>query len=157
VSAEQAAMSGDAPAIRATVLVVDDEPAVLESTAALLSDHHHVLTAGNGQDALALISAHDVDVICTDYNMPGMTGIELLRRATESHDHIAGVLVTGFREYVARDQRQAGTGYFLLFKPYDPRKLIECVEQVLSAFARLKRHTMPPGGPAPTSGKGKGR
>ena len=132
-------MPGDAPADRATVLVVDDEPAVLESTAAVLSDHHNVLTAGDGQDALDLVYAHSVDVICTDYKMPGMNGIELLGRATQVQDHIAGVLVTGYREYVTRDQRLAGTGYFLLFKPYDPRKLIECVAQVLTAFSRLKR------------------
>jgi CheY-like chemotaxis protein len=135
----------DGPANRATVLVVDDEPPVLEATAAVLSDHHDVLTAGDGKTALDLVFRQNVDVICTDYNMPGMNGIELLRRATEARDHIAGVLVTGYREYVTRDQGLAGTGYFLLFKPYDPRKLIECVAQVLSAFSRLKRHTGTPG------------
>jgi DNA-binding NtrC family response regulator len=130
--------SGGAPG-RATVLVVDDEPAVLESTAAVLADHHQVLTAGDGRAALDLINRHHVDVICTDYTMPGMNGLELLRRATEAHDHIAGVLITGYREYVTRDKHLEGTAYFLLFKPYDPRKLIECVGQVLSAFSRLKR------------------
>jgi CheY-like chemotaxis protein len=135
----------DGPANRATVLVVDDERPVLESTAAVLSDHHHVLTASDGKEALDLVIRQNVDVICTDFNMPGMNGIDLLLRATEARDHIGGVLVTGYREYVTRDQGLAGTGYFLLFKPYDPRKLIECVAQALTAVSRLKRHTATPG------------
>lgn len=120
------------------VLLVDDEPAVVETTAALLSDEFTVTSASSGEAALAALGRGTFDVICTDFNMPGMTGAELLRRALEAAPHLGSVLVTGYREYSARTDRVQAHGYLLLLKPYDPQALIELVRRA-GASARLKQ------------------
>lgn len=119
------------------VLLVDDEPAVVETTEALLSDEFSVVTAGDGAAALARLNGAEFDVICTDYNMPGMTGAELLRKASQSAPHVGQVLVTGYREYSGRSDRAHGS-YLLLLKPYDPQQLIDLLRRA-GASARLKQ------------------
>jgi DNA-binding NtrC family response regulator len=120
------------------VLVVDDEPAVVETTAALLADDFVVATAASGAEALEQLGRTSFDVICTDYNMPGMTGSELLGRAVKELPWVGGVLVTGYREYSARTDKAHSTSYMLLLKPYEPQKLLEVVRRAGEA-ARLKQ------------------
>lgn len=81
-----------------TVLVVDDE----QSFRALLSEAlqsagHESLVAGNGAEALRLVSTYtgDIPLVVTDFTMPGMSGIELVRALQESRPNIKGILLTG--------------------------------------------------------------
>ena len=62
------------------ILIVDDEPANLRTLARLFRDEYEVFTAGSGDEALALLGQHDVALLITDQRMPGMTGIELLKK-----------------------------------------------------------------------------
>jgi DNA-binding NtrC family response regulator len=124
---------------RLTVLVVDDEHPVLITAAALLSDDFRVLTASDATEALRLMDRNTVDVLCTDFNMPGRNGIQLLREATARQTHMSGVLVTGHAEYLEkRDKYEAQGLYYLLIKPYEPQRLIEIVQRAAES-ARLKR------------------
>jgi two-component system response regulator HupR/HoxA len=122
-----------------TVMVVDDEHPVLASAAALLSGDFHVLTASSDTEALKLLERHTVDVLCTDFNIPGSDGIHLLREATARQPHMSGVLVTGHAEYLEKRDRYEVQGlYYLLIKPYEPSRLIEIVQRAAKS-ARLKR------------------
>jgi hypothetical protein len=69
----------------ATVLVVDDEPLVLDSTAEMAAElGYRVLRAGSGEAALAMLGAHpEVAVVLTDFAMPGMTGEGLAATVAE--------------------------------------------------------------------------
>ena len=66
-----------------TVLVVDDDPLVLEVTADMLKDLGcAVVTAASGMDALERLSENaNIEILVTDLNMPGMDGYELVQRA----------------------------------------------------------------------------
>ena len=66
-----------------TVLVVDDEPRVLDALEAILAAEFRILRAEGGAAALPLLASEDVAVMITDYRMPGMTGVELCRRGQE--------------------------------------------------------------------------
>ncbi len=123
---------------RLRVLVVDDEPAVVETTAAILSEDFAVAVAADGAEALAALGSDDFDVLCTDFNMPGANGLELIREAVARHRFLATVLVTGYREYATRADRGCGGGYLLLVKPYQPAQLVELVTRAGTA-ARMKR------------------
>jgi len=124
---------------RLTVLVVDDEHPVLITAAALLSEDFRVLTASDATEALRLLERNSVDVLCTDFNMPGRNGIQLLREAAVRYPHMSGVLVTGHAEYLEkRDTYDAQGLYYLLIKPYEPQRLIEIVQRAAES-ARLKR------------------
>jgi len=127
---------GASLANRPRLLLVDDEAPVLASTAALLSEDYDVETADNGRAALALLTKMEFDIVCTDLNMPGMGGFELLRRVSEMPGHIGRVLITGYREYLDRapDERS----WFLVVKPYDPAHLLKVIERAWSA-TQLRR------------------
>jgi two-component system response regulator HupR/HoxA len=124
---------------RLTVLVVDDEHPVLITAAAVLSEDFRVLTAPDATAALQLMERNSVDVLCTDFNMPGRNGVQLLREATGRRPHLSGVLVTGHAEYLEkRDKYEVQGLYYLLIKPYEPQRLIEIVQRAAES-ARLKR------------------
>lgn len=79
------------------ILVVDDEPQVLEVIVEGLALRGHVVcSAGCGEDALAHIwDFREIHTLVTDINMPGMTGIELAKEARERRGDMNIVLVSG--------------------------------------------------------------
>lgn len=124
---------------RLQVLLVDDEEAVLATTAAVLSEDFDVQTARDADAALRLLAHQSFDVLCTDFRMPGRDGMQLLREAAERYPHMAGVLVTGYREYLDGKDRQDAQGlFYLVLKPYQPPDLIAMIRRAAEA-ARLKR------------------
>jgi CheY-like chemotaxis protein len=65
-----------------TILVVDDEPSIIEVLEIVLLDEGmDVLKSNSGRDALALLREKDVDVVISDIRMPDFSGVELLREA----------------------------------------------------------------------------
>jgi signal transduction histidine kinase len=80
-----------------TILIVDDE-AVIRDLCSRALKGYHIVQAGNGKDALALFEKGGIDVILTDVMMPGMDGIELLKRLKEKEPTIVVVVMTGFAE-----------------------------------------------------------
>jgi CheY-like chemotaxis protein len=83
-----------------TVLVVDDDALVLQSTAVMLEDlSHRVVQARSGPEALAYLSeGKSVDLVITDQAMPGMTGVELFEAIGAQWPHLPVILATGFAE-----------------------------------------------------------
>src|SRR6266581_6340861 len=64
-----------------SILVVDDERAIRDTLAwCLRTDGHEVRTAGSGEEAMAIMEGQDFDVVISDIIMPGVSGIELLRK-----------------------------------------------------------------------------
>ncbi len=99
-----------------SILYVDDEPEL----AALLrhylqqSGEFRVYTAGSGPEALAFLERHAVDVVVSDYQMPGMNGIELLRECRQRFDGLPFLLFTGRgREEVVIEAIENGVDFYL--------------------------------------------
>lgn len=131
-------MVGTAATTKARVLLVDDEPRVLESTLGVLMDDFEVTTASSCEQALALCVSADFDVLCTDLSLPGMDGIELIRRVSVKCPMVSSVLLTGhFDHYIANQQRHDQSFLFVV-KPCDPSKLLDVVNQA-AAFTRNRR------------------
>jgi DNA-binding NtrC family response regulator len=81
----------------ARILIVDDEPDMLESCSRILSRQGYAcVTAGDGRAALALLEREHPDLLLTDFKMPEMDGLELLRRAHELDSALPVILLTGF-------------------------------------------------------------
>ena len=81
------------------ILAVDDDIIVLMNTAATLGDMgHHVYEASSGAAALAILDAETVDLLITDYAMPGMTGAELINAARAVLPGLPVVLLSGYVE-----------------------------------------------------------
>ncbi len=77
-----------------TLLVVDDEAGVRESVRMIFAHDYHVLSAGNGEEALRVVQNESPEVILLDVKMPGMNGIETLRKIKESNHASRVVMIT---------------------------------------------------------------
>jgi len=80
---------------RKKILVVDDEEDVRETLATVLENlNYQALLAANGEEALSVIKNQRVDVILSDLYMPGMNGIELLKRVKTEKKNIIFLMIT---------------------------------------------------------------
>ncbi|MCP4637218.1 MAG: sigma-54-dependent Fis family transcriptional regulator [Methyloversatilis sp.] len=112
----------------AHVLLVDDEAVAREGLAtALRRDGLEVTTADNGEAALALLRQHDYEVLLTDVKMPGMDGLELLRRAREAWPAMEVLVVTGFATTESAVEAMRAGAFYYVSKPFrlgEVRKLV---------------------------------
>jgi PAS domain S-box-containing protein len=124
----------------ATILVVDDEPAVRTLVVtALKGEGYRVLHAGSGGEALSLAAEAPgtINVLLTDASMPGMTGAELAAALAKTRGGLKVLLMSGF---TAEPLRVAGISepVALLPKPFTPRDLKRKVREVLGAAGQLE-------------------
>jgi two-component system response regulator HupR/HoxA len=129
------------PQRRYAVLLVDDEPAILESLALTLSDDYRVFTASNGQEGLDVLDREDVALVIADQRMPGMTGVEFLERAVERNPRALRMLLTGYAD-IGSLARAINTGriYRFITKPWEPEELRLNVKRALEAYALVQQN-----------------
>lgn len=120
---------------RYRILVVDDDPWTGKVIESALAPEMDVVTCLTGEMALRVLANGDFHVICADYRMPGMNGIELLTRAAQMYEHIGGLLVTGADAQLVSVERK---NHYVLTKPFDPTRLLGVVKQ-LARIAEMKR------------------
>ena len=119
----------------ASLLVVDDDPDVLDAVcAALASVGHTIERASSGLDALAVLEqTPDIELLLTDVVMPGLHGFNLARMAILRSRGLRVLYFTGNAEMDVV-QRDAGPKYGkILHKPLRPDELCREVDQALSA------------------------
>ncbi len=123
-----------APVRLRTLLLVDDEPNILTALRRLFRPAgYQVLTAASGLEALELLATRPVDVIVSDQRMPGMSGVELLRRAKALYPHTIRMTLSGFTDLQSIiDAVNEGAVYKFLIKPWDDERLREHVAQAFS-------------------------
>jgi two-component system response regulator HupR/HoxA len=126
----------------AVVLVVDDEPRVLDALEAILADKFRVLSAPSGPAALELLGRHEVAVIVTDYRMPQMSGVELLRRSRELAPEAMRIVLTAYTDVESlMDAINTGGIYHFISKPWDPHELTVVVRRAAERH-RLARENL---------------
>ena len=112
-----------------TVLAVDDDALVLTNTAAMLDDLGHVVVeASSGEEALTLLRrGRKVDLVISDYAMPGMTGLHLAQAIRAEWPRIPILLATGYAEVTLDSQLALPR----LNKPYQQADLADAVADCL--------------------------
>ena len=117
-----------------TVLVADDDPRIRQLATRILSDAGYaVLVAGDGQEALSICDslADRIDVLLTDFYMPGQTGIELAHIFVQKAPQAQVILMSGHpRANIGLTDSQEDT-YRFLRKPFYAAELLELIEDVL--------------------------
>jgi DNA-binding NtrC family response regulator len=112
-----------------SVLLVDDEPALLGIYAAILKPHFEIETAANANEADALLRKRSFKVIVADHLMPGETGLSFLARASEEFPHVQRVLVTGnMTEQMRRTAAETNLLFAFLVKPVAIAEFINVVK-----------------------------
>jgi putative two-component system response regulator len=126
------------------ILIVDDEPANLRLLGRLFRRDYTVLAAPSGEEALRLLEQHDVALLITDQRMPGMTGIELLKRTADTRPHMVRMILTGYTDVGALVEAiNCGQVYRYVTKPWDNDDLRLTVERALQHYETNKaRHEL---------------
>jgi serine/threonine-protein kinase len=130
------------------ILFVDDEERILTALKTIFRSKYHVLTAANGQEALEFIGKFKIPVIVSDQRMPGMTGVELLRRSVELSPDSVRILLTGYSDLASIvGSINDGEVYRFISKPWDNQELQAVVAEAVGIGNRLierQRQTLTP-------------
>ena len=114
------------------ILVIDDEESIRELYRAELADEgYEVDLAADGREALRRLDAFRPDLVTLDIKMPGIDGIEVLRRIREKDATIPVILVSAFGEFKQDFNTWASDAYIV--KSHDPTELKETVRKLLGA------------------------
>ncbi|MFQ5843612.1 MAG: response regulator [Planctomycetota bacterium] len=119
------------------VLLVDDETLVLSSLQRILRlEPYDIATAGGGAEALEYLEREGADLVLSDYKMPGMNGVEFLRRVAERHPGVVRMMLTAHADPVELEAALAsGLVQRAFRKPWDNRALREAITAGLAAAA----------------------
>ncbi len=116
-----------------TVLIVDDNPDMCELFSVAFSTvNYKVITAYNGKDALDLLATHDIDIITLDYNMPGLSGIDVLRqiKAIKQFQSIKVIMVTA-NDFIVHDEVALELADLTLLKPVSFSQLVQLANRLM--------------------------
>ncbi|MBN1485502.1 MAG: GAF domain-containing protein [Chloroflexia bacterium] len=120
-----------------SVLIVDDERGIVQVCSRVLEREGYAVQAvGGGQEALDLLSERAFDLLLVDINLPGIDGLQVLRRARELDANLTALVITGYATMeVAIQALHAGARGFLL-KPFDGKELLSIVQDALAQKQR---------------------
>src|SRR5947209_19972466 len=120
---------------RHTLLIVDDEPDVLDSLRHLFHRAYRVLTADAGGPALEVLGKEDVHVILSDQRMPGMSGDAFLAQARLVRPEAVRMLFTGYADIQAViNAVNEGRVFRYSLKPWDPLELEALIRQAVEQY-----------------------
>ena len=121
------------------VLLVDAEPASLRLLASFFQHDCQVLAAASGEEALRLLEQHDVALLVTDQSLPGMTGVELLKRTAGIRPHMVRIILTGRADAgVLVEAINCGQVYRCVLKPWTGEDLRLTFERALQHYVDSK-------------------
>jgi CheY-like chemotaxis protein len=118
------------------VLLVDDDRNLVTTLSYGLSkalgEAISVAVCFSGLEALSLLAAQTFDLVISDFNMPGQSGLELLKRIKQDHREINLVLITAYGTDVLEEgARQLGVGY--IAKPFEPSSLVQLIKGLMQS------------------------
>ena len=139
-SAAPAVFATESPQAQAKtrILFVDDEERILSALKTIFRNKYHVLTAANGQEALEFVRKFKIPVIVSDQRMPGMLGVELLRRARELTPDSVRILLTGYSDLASIvGSINDGEVYRFISKPWDNQELQQVITEAVAIGNRM--------------------
>jgi anti-anti-sigma factor len=125
-------------ASHATILIVDDEPAVTKTFAAYLRKQgFQVLTAENALEAIRLCKQQTVHLTITDHHMPEISGVELIGELKQAHPEMPVVLMSGGTDMRTALSALRAHAFDFLAKPVDSQDLLRTVHRGLQHAEEL--------------------
>jgi DNA-binding NtrC family response regulator len=115
----------------ATLLLIDDDQSLRAMLDMLFSNCHECHTADRAEQALVFLEAQSYDVVITDILMPGLSGIEILRRISQRHPATPVIVITGTDDQF-KDQVLKMGAFAFFSKPFSPAMLNYAVSNALA-------------------------
>jgi two-component system NtrC family response regulator len=104
---------------RKTLLIVDDDEGMRDTMAAMLRQDYRVLRAATGEAALQILDRESVDLMLLDVNLPGISGIEVLRIVKENYPYIEVIVVSAAKDVETAIEVMRHGAYHYLSKDFD--------------------------------------
>ncbi len=124
-----------------TLLIVDDEPRVLEVLVRTFENQYRVVACGNGTEALEALRTSDANVIITDERMPRMTGMSFLKEARRINPRTVNIILTAYSDItVAIEAINSGIVYRYLVKPWDTEELMIIIRQAFERYLLIENN-----------------
>ena len=121
------------------ILVVDDESVILDILQDFLQfEGFHVTTANDGERASQILQHEIFDVLLTDLKMPGLGGLELLRRVADTGADTVTILMTGFGTVETAIEAMKRGAFDYILKPFKPEEVVRVLQRGLEK-QRLER------------------
>ncbi len=127
--------------MRNTILLVDDEPSVLETYSVTLEDDYDLIPVHSGQDALKELRRREVDLVLLDIMMPEMDGIETLRKIKEIDSDLDVIMVTVKKEIETAVECMKLGAFDYITKPYKVDELLLVVKKALENL-KIRRENL---------------
>ncbi|HEB50832.1 MAG TPA: sigma-54-dependent Fis family transcriptional regulator [Desulfobulbus sp.] len=122
-----------------TILVVDDEPNYQIVLSELLKDEgYEVFTADSGTAGLPIVRETDLDLVLTDMKMPGMDGIEFLRKIKEFNKELPVILITAYAEVEKAVEAMHLGAFTYLAKPFSNEELLASVRKAVEHYGLVR-------------------
>lgn len=126
---------------RCSLLVVDDEPSILDTLKIFLSPEFEVLTADSADGAQSLFRQREIDIILSDQKMPRVTGVQLLEWVKQNHPRTIRLMMTGFAELEETISAiNKGQIFRFLLKPWQSDTLLEMLHSAAKTFVLERSH-----------------
>jgi DNA-binding NtrC family response regulator len=119
--------------VRKRILIVDDEPLIIEVLGEHFRKAYEVEAAMNGTDALAAVLRQRPDLILLDINMPRMNGIQVLNDVKKIDESIAVIMVTANEQVALAADALKGGAFGYVPKPFDFRYLDHMVASLFDS------------------------
>ena len=114
------------------VLIIDDDESMREVLQEALSQRNFEVTSrGSADEALRLLTEHEIDVVVTDFNMPTMTGVELCRRIIANREDLPVIVMTAFGSMETSVAAIRAGAYDFVTKPLEIDDLVMTIERAL--------------------------
>jgi two-component system, NtrC family, sensor kinase len=126
----------------ATLLVVDDEPNVIKSLKRLFGNADYaILTAESGEEGLRILGTRPVELVISDYRMPGMSGVEFLSQVKAEYPDTIRIILSGYADVVAIVEAiNDGGVYRFIAKPWNDQELLTSVMRALEQHSLKKEN-----------------
>ena len=119
-------------AIKAKILVIDDEQIVHESCNRILTEEgYEVKSAFTGQEGFKKIEEEQFDLVITDLKMPGISGMEALKKIKQDNPNIGIIMVTGYSTAETAVEAMKLGAFDYLPKPFTPDELISVINKAV--------------------------
>ena len=125
--------------VQASVLVVDDNEFVLETVAVILAGaDYRVVSCNSAEKALFEFNAHRFDVILTDFNLPGLSGIDFIKKVRLRDSDVPIVIMTAYMESFRAVDEISEKVFDSIAKPFRPEKILCSIRNAVNFY----RHKM---------------